>query len=138
MSHSSPGTEIALPSERKFGILFTVVFALLTAYMAWKAWALVGIAVCAVLAAGFGVVTLVKPSVLAPLNRAWFALGVLMGRIISPIVLGAMYFLLITPVALIARWFGRDELRLKPQQVTSYWRERSDAVDAATSFKNQF
>lgn len=127
-----------LPSERKFGVLFTVVFALLTAYLAWKAQPLIAIGACAVLAAGFGVVTLVNPAVLAPLNRAWFALGLLMGRIISPIVLGAMFFLLITPVAVMARWFGRDELRLKPQEVNSHWRERSDAVAAAESFKNQF
>jgi hypothetical protein len=138
LSHPSPTGDALLPSERKFGVLFTIVFALLTAYVAWKAWSQVAIGVCAVLAAGFGVTTLVNPSVLAPLNRAWFALGLLMGRIVSPIVLGAMFFLLITPVAVVARWFGRDELRLKPRDVNSYWRERSDPVAAAESFKNQF
>jgi ABC-type uncharacterized transport system permease subunit len=138
LSHPSPTGGAVLPSERKFGVLFTLVFAVLTAYLAWKAWSQVAIGVGAVLAAGFAVATLVRPAVLAPLNRAWFALGVLLGRIISPIVLGAMFFLLITPIGLIARAFGRDELRLKPQDVNSYWRERSDPVAAAESFKNQF
>jgi Saxitoxin biosynthesis operon protein SxtJ len=138
LSHPSPTGDAALPSERKFGVLFTVVFAVLTVYVAWKAWSLLAIGACAVLAAGFGVATLVNPAVLAPLNRAWFALGVLLGRIISPIVLGAMFFLLITPIGVIARAFGRDELRLKPRDVNSYWRERSDPVAAAESFKNQF
>jgi hypothetical protein len=46
--------------------------------------------------------------------------------------------LLITPIGVIARAFGRDELRLKPRDVNSYWRERSDPVAAAESFKNQF
>jgi Saxitoxin biosynthesis operon protein SxtJ len=138
LSYSSPFDDSALPSERKFGVLFTFVFGLLAAYGAWKAWSSAVVGAGVALSVLLGLATLIKPTVLAPLNRAWFALGLLLGRIVSPIVLGVMFFGLITPMAVVARLFGRDELRLKPRQASSYWRDRLDATPATESFKNQF
>lgn len=89
-------------------------------------------------AALFLVAALVRPSLLAPLNKAWFELGLLLGKIVSPIVLGAIFFLLITPVAICSRFFGRDQLRLKKQKVNSYWVQREPIGPDAESFKNQF
>jgi len=82
--------------------------------------------------------TLVTPKVLSPLNRAWYELGMLLGKIVSPIVLGAMFFVLITPIALITRLFGRDELKIKKSFVQSYWVDRLPPGPPSDSFKNQF
>jgi len=66
------------------------------------------------------------------------ALGHLLGRIVSPIVLGLIFFVLITPVALFGRVAGRDPLRLKPRAISSYWVKREPAGPTPDSFKNQF
>ena len=132
--------EQTLPSERSFGLLFGAVFVLLAAY-GWffKSWSsavelsLLGLALAFVLL-GF-----VAPKILSPLNWLWFQLGQLLGKIVSPIVLGAIFFLLLTPVSLVTRLFGRDELRLKRKaSQTSYWLDRAPPGPAPESFKNQF
>ena len=129
-----------LPSERSFGLLFGAVFVLLAAY-GWffKSWSsvvelsLLGVALAFVLL-GF-----VAPKILSPLNWLWFQLGQVLGKIVSPIVLGAIFFLLLTPVSLVTRLFGRDELRLKREALqTSYWLDRAPPGPAPESFKNQF
>lgn len=132
--------EQTLPSERSFGLLFGAVFVLLAAY-GWffKSWSsvvelsLLGVALAFVLL-GF-----VAPKILSPLNWLWFQLGQLLGKIVSPIVLGAIFFLLLTPVSLVTRLFGRDELCLKRKaSQTSYWLDRAPPGPAPESFKNQF
>ena len=132
--------EQTLPSERSFGLLFGAVFVLLAAY-GWffKSWSsvvelsLLGVALAFVLL-GF-----VAPKILSPLNWLWFQLGQVLGKIVSPIVLGAIFFLLLTPVSLVTRLFGRDELRLKREALqTSYWLDRAPPGPAPESFKNQF
>ena len=86
-----------------------------------------------------GLLILAQGSVIAPFNRAWFMLGILLGKIVSPIVLGVMFFLMITPVALLMRIKGRDVLRLRGMKdVSTYWVERGAAEPSASSFKNQF
>ena len=127
-----------LPGERKFGALFTVVFALLALWAHSREGDGVMRNGSMVIALVLLALTLVQPKALAPLNRAWYALGLLMGRIVSPIVLGAMFFLLITPVALATRLFGRDALRLKRQTGHSCWVARENDLPPAESFKNQF
>jgi len=86
----------------------------------------------------FSVATLLSPQLLAPLNRLWYGLGVLLGKIISPIVLGLIFFVLITPVSLVTRLFGRDELKMKKRNVESYWVDRSPPGPPSDSFKNQY
>lgn len=135
MNHSqSP----KLPSERSFGALFTAVFFALGAYYflkggneyVWKGWLIASTSVA--------VFTIFSPRLLIPFNKAWHKLGELLGKIVNPIVLGVMFFGFLTPIALLGRLFGRDELRLKRQGKTSYWIERSPPGVAPESFKNQF
>ena len=78
------------------------------------------------------------PKLLYPANKLWFLLGLLLGKIISPIVLGTMFFLMITPISLILRIFGRDELKLKKTNTKSYWITRSNVLIESESFRNQF
>ena len=65
-------------------------------------------------------------------------IGFAMGKIISPLVLGGIFFLLITPLALILKISGRDELKLQKMPVKSYWKDRGEKTLAPSSFKNQF
>ena len=129
----------SLPTERRFGALFTLVFAALGLYghfyKGWGSGVVVGLFVASLVVA---LVTLLAPRLLAPFNKAWFQLGQLMGKVVSPIVLGVIFFLLLTPVGLITRLFGRDELRLKRKPVSSYWVDRSPPGPAGDTFKNQF
>ncbi len=130
----------ALPSERSFGLLFGVVFTLLAAY-GWflNGWSSVVVLSLVAVAAAFVLLGFVAPKVLAPLNWLWFQLGQLLGKIVSPLVLGAIFFLMLTPVSLLTRLFGRDELRLKRKaSQTSYWLERAPPGPEPESFKNQF
>ena len=129
-----------LPSERSFGLLFGVVFALLAAY-GWffKGWPLAVLLPLVGIAVAFVLLGFVAPKVLRPLNWLWFQLGQLLGKIVSPVVLGAIFFLLLTPVSLVTRLFGRDELRLKRKaSQTSYWLDRAPPGPEPESFKNQF
>ena len=127
-----------LPSNRNFGFLFAGVFALLSAYAGYHGasvttvygWLIAGVII--------GLVAIITPGLLTPLNKAWMKLGDLMGKVVSPLVLGVIFFLLITPVALVTRLFGRDELRLKQTSASSYWIDRAPPGPAGDSFKNQF
>jgi hypothetical protein len=75
---------------------------------------------------------------LTPLNWLWYELGMLLGKIVNPIVLGFIFFVLITPVSIVTRLFGRDELRIKKRHVESYWIDRSPPGPPLDSFKNQY
>ena len=103
-------SEIELPSNRKFGFFFTFVFAVAATYFYYLAnlnWTYVFIAAALI----FLLVTLVKSDALLPLNKLWMRFGLLLGRIVSPIVLGVIFFGLFTPIAMFMRIIGRDELR---------------------------
>ena len=138
LKHMSQIHPQQLPSERRFGLLFTAVFAVAGVYAYLKGWGQTSIMSLAGLAGLIALITLIVPKVLAPFNRLWFELGQLMGRIVSPIVLGAIFFLILTPVSLFTRLFGRDELRLKRKAVTSYWIDRTNENSPVETFKNQF
>ena len=129
-------TEIELPSNRKFGLFFTFVFAVAATYFYYSAnvnWAYVFIAAALI----FLLVTLIKSDVLLPLNKLWMRFGLLLGMIVSPIVLGVIFFGLFTPIAMLMRRSGRDELRLKFTQKTSHWISREEPIKSE-SFKQQF
>ena len=138
IKHMKPNHPPQLPSERRFGLLFTVVFALVGIYAHFKGWQQTYVISLAGLSGLIVLITIAAPKLLAPFNRLWFQLGQLMGRIVSPIVLGAIFFLILTPVAVVTRLFGRDELRLKRKAVNSYWVERKSENSTAESFKNQY
>ena len=128
--------EVELPSNRKFGFFFTFVFAVAAAYFhnsANMTWAYIFGAASLI----FLVVTLVKDEILLPLNKLWMWFGLLLGIIVSPIVLGIIFFGLFTPIAFVMRLSGRDELRLKFSNKASHWISRSEPIKSE-SFKNQF
>lgn len=131
-------TPHALPDDRKFGWLFVAVFLLLAAYLDHVGLPAAAPAACLGIAALLAAASLAAPHRLAPLNRAWFALGLLLGRIVNPLVLGLLFYLLITPVALVQRLAGRDALRLRGRGAASHWVPRSPPGPGGDSFKNQF
>lgn len=133
-SHSVPPP---LPSNRKFGGVIATALALLALHAVWKDHSTRG-AVYAGLSASFALAALIVPTLLAPLNRLWMAFGLLLGKIVSPLVLGLIFVVLITPVALATRLFGRDALRMKKRTVASYWVERDPAGPDPASFQQQF
>jgi hypothetical protein len=137
MSEHTVSSPPKLPTNRKFGWFFAAVFAAVATYAYWRGWSAV-ILVTLVAAILFAAATLLFPQSLAPLNRLWYGLGMLLGKIISPIVLGLIFFMLITPVSLVTRLFGRDELKMKKRNVESYWVDRSPPGPPSDSFKNQY
>ena len=129
-------SEVELPSNRKFGLFFTFVFVVVAAYFYYSdnvTWAYVFIAAAMI----FLLVTLIKSDALLPLNKLWMRFGLLLGMIVSPIVLGVIFFGLFTPIAMLMRLSGRDELRLKFTQKTSHWISRGEPIKSE-SFKHQF
>ena len=129
-------SDIELPSNKKFGFFFTFVFAILAFYLLFIdsiLWA----QALAILAVLFFLITAIIPQVLLPLNKLWMRLGLLLGMIVSPIVLGIIFFGLVTPYGVVMRMFGRDELRLKFTKKSSHWISRSELIKS-DSFKNQF
>jgi len=127
-----------LPSNRNFGFLFAGVFVLLSVYAAFQgadAFMIYGLLIAG---ATIGLVTVFAPDLLTNFNKAWVKLGEVMGKVVSPLVLGVIFFLLITPTALITRLFGRDELRLKRTSANTYWIDRKPPGPLGDSFKNQF
>ena len=129
-------SEVELPSNKKFGFFFTLVFAIATGYFYTNAsftWAYVFASTLVV----FFIVTVVKAEFLLPLNKLWMRFGLLLGMVFSPIVLGIIFFGLFTPIALIMRLSGRDELSLKFSKKPSHWILRSETIKSE-SFKQQF
>ena len=127
-----------LPSDRSFGFTFTVVFTLLALWQAWAGRPLIAGAL-GVFAVATLAVSLACASLLAPLNRVWMKFGALLHRIVSPIILGAMYLVLIAPVGIAMRLFGRDALRLRlDPAATTYWVKRDPAGPAPDSLPHQF
>ena len=129
-------TDPKLPSNRKFGFFFTFVFATATAYFYYSAnvsWAYVFILATLI----FLLITLVNSDALLPLNKLWMRFGLLLGMIVSPIVLGTIFFGLFTPIAMLMRLSGRDELRLKFTRKASHWISRGEPIESE-SFKHQF
>lgn len=125
-------------SERKFGFLFALIFGGLSVYAYYRSWHQTAVVTSSVMGGIVLLLALFSPQALAPFNKAWFWLGQAMGRIVSPIVLGIIFFLLITPTAIAGRLLGRDELRMKKHNVDSYWINRTPSGPAPVSFKNQF
>ncbi|MFZ6746115.1 SxtJ family membrane protein [Undibacterium sp. JH2W] len=128
----------SLPSERSFGLLFTAVLLALAIYGYFHAWKQAALISCVAGSALFAIFTLIAPGKLAPLNKAWYWLGQTMGRIINPLFLGLIFFVLLTPIAIIMRLFKRDELRMRSDKRSSYWIVRDPSGPASDSFKNQF
>jgi len=129
-------SEIELPSNKKFGYFFTLIFTSVSIYFfinSILSWAIL----FAFIGVIFFITTFVKASLLLPLNKLWMRFGLLLGQIISPLVLGIIFFGIFTPVAFLMRLSGRDELRLKFKNKTSYWILRNEPIQG-DSFRRQY
>ena len=124
-----------MPTNVKFGYVFSAIFATFFLYFYFKKGGGLLIFFGSLTALLF-LFTIFASSKLEPLNRAWYKFGLLLGRITSPIILIIIFFFLITPYALVMRFFGRDALLLKRRQVSSYWVDREPIEP--DSFKDQF
>jgi hypothetical protein len=139
MSHENLNREehIEGSSDRSFGLVFAGVFiavAVLPLFhgesVRW--WA-------AAVAIVFALVALVKPALLAGLNRFWIKLGILLGKVVSPIALGILFYAVITPLGFVIRLTGKDPLRLKfAPDADSYWIPRDPPGPTPDSMTNQF
>ena len=136
--HDSAHEEDAKPgSDRSFGIVMAVVFFAIAAYKLWFVSPLwwVWLAIAAVFAAA----AWLYPSSLKPLNYVWFRFGLLLHKIVSPVVMALMFFGAVLPVGLLMRLFGNRPLtpNFEPD-ATSYWIPRRDGTPPPGSMKNQF
>tara|TARA_B100000902_G_scaffold59136_1_gene66156 strand:- start:653 stop:1069 length:417 start_codon:yes stop_codon:yes gene_type:complete len=129
-------SEIELPSNKKFGYFFTLIFLIITGYFFLNK-SLNLAYVFATISITLFFITITKADLLLYPNKLWIQFGLLLGMIISPIVLGVLFFVLFTPTAILMKIFGRDELRIKFKKNTSYWIERETQINS-DSFSNQF
>ena len=124
---------IKLGSNRSFGIVFFVVFLLIALYPLTFSG---GIIIWSVIISFiFLVLGLLNSKILTPLNKLWFMFGIFLSKIISPLIMGIIFFLVVTPIGLIMRIFGKDVLNLKYNKNQSYWIEKSGPK---SKMKNQF
>lgn len=139
MNPGKASLSVKLPSNRSFGALFTSIALGMGIYGRYKGWH--EATTMALFAMGFLLLlaTVFLPAILTPFNKAWYWLGQLLGKVFNPIVMGILFFLLVTPIAAIGRLFGRDELRLKKQRHPhSYWIDRVPPGPEPDSFKHPF
>jgi len=131
------GENVRIGSNRAFGLVFFVVLAAIGLWpMAADAtpriWALV-------LAAMFLLAALLRPAILRHLNYIWFRFGLLLHRVVNPLILGLLFYLTITPIALVVRLLGKDPLRLvMDPKAKSYWIERQPPGPTGDSMQRQF
>ena len=86
----------------------------------------------------FIILSFLKEDLLLPLNKLWMHFGILLGKIVSPLILAILFFVMFTPIAFGLRLFKRDELRLKPLNTESFWKLRDQDILNKSSFKQQF
>lgn len=85
----------------------------------------------------FCLVTLFKAEILRPLNKLWMGFGLVLEMIVSPIVMGAIFFIIFTPIGILMRFFGRDELILQFKKKPTFWIKRNEDIQS-NSFRRQF
>mgnify|MGYP001361548471 CR=1 FL=1 len=128
--------KIKLPSNKSFGALFSVVFLIVAIYfyinknnsffLIFGNFSII-----------FTIITLTKPDILSFFNKMWMRFGLFLGKIISPIVMGFIFFFIFTPVSFLMRLFGRDELSLQSKKKSSYWINRTE-YNQSNSYNHQF
>ena len=125
--------DIKISSNRSFGIVFFVVFSLIALYpLTYSGEIRIWSAIISII---FLVLGLLNSKILAPFNKLWFKFGILLGKIISPIIMGIIFFFVVTPIGLIIRILGKDVLNLKYNKNQSYWIEKNGPK---SKMKNQF
>lgn len=133
----SPHTNEKQASDRSFGWVFTIFFALYGCLPAFRSrpvrwWAL---AVSGV----FLLITLVRPTLLHFANRLWMRLGLLLSKVVNPLITGLLFYVVVTPMGVLLRMMGKDLLRLRwSPQAQSYWIERRPPGPDPKTMSNQF
>ena len=125
--------DIKISSNKSFGIVFAVVFSLIALWPLIKGneirlWSLI-------IAIIFLMLGLLNSKILTPLNKLWFKLGILLGSLIAPIIMGIIFFFVVTPTGIIMKLLRKDLIKLKKNNDDSYWIEKKDIK---SSMKNQF
>ena len=125
--------DIKIGSNRSFGVVFFIVFFIVAIYPLInggniRIWALI-------ISLTFLSLGLINSSILTPLNKIWFKFGILVGKVISPIIMATIFFIVVTPIGLIMRILKKDVLNLKYNSSASYWIEKNEP---ASKMKNQF
>jgi hypothetical protein len=120
-------------SNRSFGIVFFIFFLIISLYPLLdnnmiRYWSLI-------LSFIFLILGLINSKLLSPLNKLWFKFGIFLGKIISPFIMGVIFFIIVTPIGLIMRILKKDLLKLKFNNKNSYWIEKSGPK---SKMKNQF
>lgn len=126
-----------LPSNKKFGLFFSFIFFCISLFFFLKNAIFLAIFFASLFSL-FLLITLFIARTLLPLNKLWMKLGLFLGMIVSPIILGIVFFVLFTPISFLMKLFKRDELVLKQNNKTSYWKTRSPKGPDPESLKNQF
>ena len=125
--------DIKIGSNKSFGVVFFIVFLIIALWPVLKQneiriWSLI-------ISFIFFVLGLINSKLLTPLNKLWFKFGILLGNIISPIVMGIVFFLVVTPTGLVMRIFRKDILKLKKNSNDTYWINKDNTN---SSMRNQF
>ena len=115
---------IKTSSNKSFGIVFFIVFIIISLYPLLnqediRIWSLV-------IAFIFFILALLNSKILTPLNKIWTRFGLFLGNLISPIVMGIIFFFVVTPIGLLMRLFGKDVLNLKKNKFSTYWIKKTD------------
>ncbi|MFL2897594.1 MAG: SxtJ family membrane protein [Candidatus Pelagibacter sp.] len=125
--------KIKLPSNRNFGIIFSIVFLIISL---WPVLSQNDIRIWSLIISGiFLILGLINSKLLLPLNKIWFKFGILLGNFIAPIVMGIVYFMVVTPTGFIMRLLGKDLLNLKKNNKDTYWIQKDNSN---SDLKNQF
>ena len=130
-------SKIKLPSNRRFGLFFTIVFFFIGIYFLTKNNSYF-LMFSFIISISFLLVTILNADLLLPLNKIWMSFGLLLSNIVNPIVLGIIFFLLFMPAGLIMKFYGRDELKLKFSSSYSYWKKYNNQNSKNETFQNQF
>ena len=125
--------DIKIGSNKSFGIVFFVVFLLIGLWPILKGnelriWSIV-------ISLIFLILGIINSKILTPFNKVWFRFGIFLGNFISPIIMGIVFFLVVTPTGLIMKLFRKDLINLKKNNSSTYWIEKKDIK---SSMKNQF
>ena len=125
--------EVKIGSNKSFGIVFFIVFLIIAIYPLLsqneiRLWSLI-------ISIIFLILGLLNSKLLTPLNKIWFKFGILLGKIVSPLVMGLIFFFVVTPIGILMRILNKDLLNLKFNKKTTYWIEKNDPK---SKMKNQF
>lgn len=127
---------VKLPSNQKFGYFFTLVFSIIAIYFYFKEIDII-FYMSGVISVFLFLISSFRANFLKPLNKLWMQFGLILGKIINPIVMGIIYFFIFSPIGILMRLFGRDELGLRLKNKKTYWIKRNKELQT-NSFKKQF